>query len=71
MGLYKSGALKNACYSDSYDVIGKEIRFVIQQLQEAICWEERKCKDRIGLPPKLYARLIRFSKAYRIRESKH
>lgn len=30
---------------------------------------ERKCKDRIGLPPKLFARLIRFSKAYRLRES--
>lgn len=30
---------------------------------------ERKCKDRIGLPPKLFARLIRFSSAYRIREA--
>lgn len=30
---------------------------------------ERKCKDRIGLPPKLFARLIRFSNAYRIREA--
>lgn len=30
---------------------------------------ERKCKDRIGLPPKLFARLIRFSKAYRLREN--
>lgn len=29
---------------------------------------ERKCKDRIGLPPKLFARIIRFSNAYRIRE---
>lgn len=30
---------------------------------------ERKCKDRIGFPPKLFARLIRFSKAYRLREN--
>ncbi|MBS1511932.1 MAG: AraC family transcriptional regulator [Bacteroidetes bacterium] len=30
---------------------------------------ERQCKVRIGLPPKLFARLIRFSKAYRLFES--
>jgi AraC-like DNA-binding protein len=30
---------------------------------------ERVSKERIGLPPKLFARLIRFSKAYRLRES--
>jgi len=30
---------------------------------------ERKCKDRIGMPPKLFARIIRFSNAYRIREA--
>lgn len=29
---------------------------------------ERKCKERIGIPPKLFARLIRFSKAYRLKE---
>lgn len=29
---------------------------------------ERKCKERIGLPPKLFARLTRFSKAYRMKE---
>lgn len=29
----------------------------------------RKCKERIGLSPKLFARIIRFSKAYRLRES--
>lgn len=31
---------------------------------------ERVCHDRLGLPPKVFARLIRFSKAYRIREDK-
>jgi AraC-like DNA-binding protein len=30
---------------------------------------ERICKERIGLPPKLFARLTRFSKAYRLREN--
>lgn len=30
---------------------------------------ERVSKDRIGIPPKLFARLIRFSKAYRLREN--
>jgi AraC-like DNA-binding protein len=30
---------------------------------------ERKCKERIGLSPKLFARIVRFSKAYRMRES--
>ncbi len=29
---------------------------------------ERKCKDKIGVPPKLYARIARFSKAYRMKE---
>ncbi|GEO09241.1 helix-turn-helix domain-containing protein [Segetibacter aerophilus] len=30
---------------------------------------ERKCKERVGIPPKLFARLIRFSSAYRLRET--
>jgi len=30
---------------------------------------ERVSKERIGLPPKLFARLVRFSKAYRLREN--
>ncbi|MCG7856842.1 helix-turn-helix domain-containing protein [Flavihumibacter sediminis] len=29
---------------------------------------ERKCKERIGIPPKFFSRLARFSKAYRLRE---
>lgn len=29
---------------------------------------ERKCKERIGIPPKFFGRLARFSKAYRLRE---
>ncbi|MBL7709805.1 MAG: AraC family transcriptional regulator, partial [Chitinophagaceae bacterium] len=30
---------------------------------------ERVSKERIGLPPKLFARIVRFSKAYRLREN--
>jgi AraC-like DNA-binding protein len=30
---------------------------------------ERKCKERIGMNPKLYARILKFSKAYRLREN--
>lgn len=29
---------------------------------------ERKCMERIGMPPKLFARLIRFSNAYQLKE---
>lgn len=29
---------------------------------------ERKCQQRLGMNPKLYARILRFSKAYRMRE---
>lgn len=29
---------------------------------------ERKCQERIGMSPKMYARIIRFSKAYRLHE---
>jgi AraC-like DNA-binding protein len=30
---------------------------------------ERKCNERIGMPPKAFARIIRFSNAYQIREA--
>lgn len=30
---------------------------------------ERKCRERIGMNPKLYARILRFSKAYRLHEA--
>jgi AraC-like DNA-binding protein len=30
---------------------------------------ERKCKERIGMNPKMYARILKFSKAYRIHEA--
>ncbi|CAN5553317.1 AraC family transcriptional regulator [soil metagenome] len=30
---------------------------------------ERKCQERIGMNPKMYARILRFSKAYRLHET--
>lgn len=30
---------------------------------------ERKCRERIGMNPKLYARILKFSKAYRLHEA--
>lgn len=30
---------------------------------------ERKCKERIGMNPKMYARILKFSKAYRLHEA--
>jgi len=30
---------------------------------------ERKCKERIGMTPKMYARILKFSKAYRLHEA--
>jgi AraC-like DNA-binding protein len=45
----------------------------IEQIASMACLSlrqfERVCQDRIGLSPKLYARLTRFSKAYRLREN--
>ena len=31
---------------------------------------ERKCKERIGMNPKMFARILRFSKAYRLHEAR-
>ena len=45
----------------------------IEQIASLACLSlrqfERVSKERIGVPPKFYARLIRFSKAYRLREN--
>ncbi|MEI9913205.1 MAG: helix-turn-helix domain-containing protein [Bacteroidota bacterium] len=45
----------------------------IEQIASLACLSlrqfERVSKERIGLPPKLFARLARFSKAYRMREN--
>lgn len=45
----------------------------IDKIASAACLSlrqfERVCHDRLGLSPKVFARVVRFSKAYRIRES--
>lgn len=45
----------------------------IQKLASLSCLSikqlERKCQERIGMNPKLYARILRFSKAYRLHEA--
>lgn len=44
----------------------------IEQLASLACLSvrqfERKCTERLGMPPKQYARLIRFCKAYQLKE---
>lgn len=46
----------------------------IDRIAEMACMSvrnfERKCKERLGMPAKMYARIARFHKAYRILESK-
>ena len=55
-------ALMRAGGNLSLDYLAKESCLSIRQF-------ERKCKERIGLSPKLFSRIIRFSKAYRMREA--
>jgi AraC-like DNA-binding protein len=46
----------------------------IDRIAEMACMSirsfERKCKERLGMPAKMYARIARFHKAYKILESK-
>lgn len=56
------------------ELMRREGNMSIEQVASLSCLSlrqfERVCKTRIGFPPKLFARLIRFSKAYRLRESR-
>lgn len=54
-------ALLKAGGNLSVDYLAKESCLSTRQF-------ERQCKERIGLSPKLFSRIIRFSKAYRMRE---
>jgi len=46
----------------------------IDRIAEVACMSilsfERKCKERLGMPAKMYARIVRFHKAYKILESR-
>lgn len=55
-------ALLKAGGNLSIDYLAKESCLSTRQF-------ERTCKERIGLSPKLFSRIIRFSKAYRMREA--
>jgi len=53
-------------------LVQQEGNYPIEKLAALSCLSlrqfERQCKLRIGMPPKLFARIVRFSKAYRLRE---
>lgn len=70
--------LKRYQQADPFDMaisslISKKGNIPIEKVAAHACLStrqlERKCKERIGIPPKLFARLIRFSTAYRLREA--
>ena len=54
------------------ELVKQQGNIPIEQIAAMACLSlrqfERVSKERIGLPPKLFARLARFSKAYRLRE---
>jgi AraC-like DNA-binding protein len=60
------GAMRHLLLSDGNIQIEKIASMACLSLRQF----ERKCKERIGLPPKAFARIARFSKAYRIREAR-
>lgn len=54
-------ALTSGALNNSVDALARDACFSPRQF-------ERKCRERIGLSPKLFARIVRFSRAYRMRE---
>ena len=73
--LHKAQALKRALPFDRamLQLLHANGNVPIEQIASMACLGlrqfERVSKERIGLPPKLFARLVRFSKAYRLREN--
>lgn len=72
--LRKAGRLKKALPFDlaMIELLKHQGNIPIEQIASLACVSlrqfERLSKERVGLPPKLYARIVRFSKAYRLRE---
>lgn len=58
-------AIRSLLYSNGNLAIEKTASLACLSLKQF----ERKCKERIGMNPKMYARILRFSKAYRMREA--
>jgi AraC-like DNA-binding protein len=73
--LQKAKALKELLPFDRamLELVQSEGNISIEKIASLACLSlrqfERVSKERIGLPPKLFARIVRFSKAYRLRES--
>jgi AraC-like DNA-binding protein len=72
--LRKSKTLKKALPFDNamLELLKLNGNVPIEQIASLACLGlrqfERVCKERIGMPPKLFARIVRFSNAYRLRE---
>ncbi|HEY1112365.1 MAG TPA: AraC family transcriptional regulator [Chitinophagaceae bacterium] len=73
--LQKVWSLKSALPFDRamLELVRLQGNLPIEQVASLACLSlrqfERVSKERIGVPPKLFARLTRFSKAYRLREA--
>lgn len=73
--LQKVGTLKKPLPFDSamLELLKSNGSMSVDQVASLACMSvrqvERISKDRIGMPPKMFARLVRFSKAYRMREN--
>ena len=56
------------------ELIQHDGNILIEKIASLACLSlrqfERKCAERIGMPPKTFARIARFSKAYRLREAR-
>ncbi|MCR6719423.1 MAG: helix-turn-helix domain-containing protein [Chitinophagaceae bacterium] len=54
-------------------MLQKDGNIPIEQVASLSCLSlkqfERKCRERIGMNPKMYARILKFSKAYRLHEA--
>jgi len=74
--LKKLAAVKSPLpFDDAMKILAKSNgAYSMEQIASLSCLSlrqfERKCHERIGYSPKFFARLARFSKAYRLRESR-
>lgn len=73
--LRRASKLKGALPFDSsmHAMLKSNGQMTIEEAASLACLStkqfERKCKERIGINPKMYARILRFSKAYRLHET--
>lgn len=75
--LKKSKALKDRLPFDlsMIELVKMDGNLSIEKVASLACLSlrqfERKCQERLGISPKFFARLTRFSKAYRLKENNH